>query len=290
MAAGPAPLQSIRVGDVKLTWLPDGEGRFSATGFLPPSTDEDWRRYPYAIDGDGRMVVSLGGMLVQTPSNTVLIDVGIGAHRFETPIGFSAGGDFLRSLAESGVAPEEVDTVVYTHLHLDHVGWTSVEADGEHRLRFPRARHVMHRDEWAFWQGKDDHIGMPRDSMEKPLETHGSLALLEGDREIVRGLNLVHTPGHTPGHASVVVTSGDERVYVLGDVFHSPAQVEETWICFADTDPDAMRRTKEAILKELQAPATVTAGTHFPNAVFGRVVAVGRKPHWVMGTDAGAPA
>jgi glyoxylase-like metal-dependent hydrolase (beta-lactamase superfamily II) len=284
MAAVPAPLETVRVGDIRLTWVPDGEGIFSATGFLTPSTDDEWRsRHSDHIDADVKMVVSLGGMLVQTPSSNVLVDVGIGAHRFDTPIGYSAGGEFLNSLARTGVTPEQIDAIVFTHLHLDHVGWTGEEGDQGYRLRFPNARIVMHPDEWSFWEGKDDHIGMPLESMEKPIVERGALELLSGDREIVPGLNLVHTPGHTPGHASVVVTSGDERVYVLGDVFHSPAQVEDTWVCFADTHPDAMRSTREAILKELQLPGTLTAGTHFPNTIFGRVVPVERKLHWVMG-------
>jgi glyoxylase-like metal-dependent hydrolase (beta-lactamase superfamily II) len=189
-------------------------------------------------------------------------------------------------LALAGGSPEKVDTVVFTHMHADHVGWCAVGGDGDYRLRFPRARHVMHRDEWKFWEGKDDHTGMPLESVEKPLRD--SVKLLEGDHEIVHGLNLVHTPGHTPGHSSVVVTSGNERVYILGDVLHSPAQVTEAWACFADSDAATSKATREALMKELRKPGTVTAGTHFPNSIFGRVVVSERKPHWVMGT--GAPA
>jgi glyoxylase-like metal-dependent hydrolase (beta-lactamase superfamily II) len=184
----------------------------------------------------------------------------------------------------AGVNPDQVDTLVYTHLHADHVGWSSVETEGGYRLRFPAARHVMHRDEWKFWEGKDEHTGMPMESLEKPLRE--SVSLLGGDEEIVPGLNLVHTPGHTPGHSSIVVTSGGERVYILGDVIHSPAQVSETWACFADVDAAASKSTKEALFAELQKPGTITAGTHFPNSIFGRVVSVERRPHWVMGTGA----
>jgi glyoxylase-like metal-dependent hydrolase (beta-lactamase superfamily II) len=289
MPAVPAPLEIVRVGDIRLTWVPDGEGVFSATGFLVPSSEDEWRsRHENDVNADGKMVVSLGGMLVQTPSNTVLIDVGIGPNRFDMAIGYSAGGDFMKSFEKTGVKPEQVDAIVYTHLHLDHVGWTSESGPDGHRLRFPNAKIVMHPDEWAFWEGKDDHIGMPLESMEKPIKANDALKLLKGDSEIVPGLNLVHTPGHTPGHASVVVSSGGERCYVLGDVFHSPAQVGETWVCFADTDPAAMKSTKDAILKELQLSNTLTAGTHFPNTIFGRVVRVERKLQWVMGTGAGA--
>jgi glyoxylase-like metal-dependent hydrolase (beta-lactamase superfamily II) len=284
MAAVAAPLESVRLGNTKITWLPDGVGLFKATAFIVPTTDEQWARHPEDVDADGMMVASLGGVLVETPTNTVLIDVGIGDHKLEIPIGSAQGGEFMKNLARAGMVPDGVDTVVYTHLHADHVGWSSAKGEDGYRLRFPRARHIMHRDEWKFWEGKDDHTGMPLESLEVPLRD--SVKLLAGDESIVPGLNLVHTPGHTPGHSSVVVTSGNERVYILGDVLHSPAQVSEEWACFADTDPAVSRATREAMLRELQKPGTVTAATHFPNSIFGRVIAVERKLHWVMGTTA----
>lgn len=284
MSASPAPFEAVRVGDIRITWLPDGVGRFKATAFIHPTTDEDWRRHSDAIDAEGMMIASLGGVLVETPGNIVLIDLGIGEHKLEIPIGSAEGGRFLQSLAQAGIAQDQVDTVVYTHLHADHVGWSSRHTDDGYRLRFPGARHVMHRDEWSFWEGKDEHTGMPMESLEKPLRS--VVTVLNGDEEIVPGLNLVHMPGHTPGHSSVVVTSGGERVFILGDVLHSPAQISEPWYCFADVDAEASRASREAVIEELQKPGTITAGTHFPNSVFGRVLQVERRPHWVMGAGA----
>jgi glyoxylase-like metal-dependent hydrolase (beta-lactamase superfamily II) len=285
MAGVGAPLESVRVGDIRVTWLPDGTGLFKATAFITPTSESDWARHPDSVDEAGDMiVVSLGGLLVETPDNVVLIDTGIGEHKLEIPIGKAEGGRFLESLAKAGVSPDKIDTVVYTHLHADHVGWTSKQAGDGYRLRFPQARHVMHRDEWGFWEGKDEHTGMPLESHEKPLRER--LELLGDGGVIARGMTLVHTPGHTPGHAAVVVESQGERVYVLGDVLHSPAQVSESWVCFADTDPAASKSTKEALMRELQKERTITAGTHFPNSIFGRVVAVQGKPHWIMGAPA----
>jgi glyoxylase-like metal-dependent hydrolase (beta-lactamase superfamily II) len=281
MPAVGAPRESIRVGDIRVTWVPDGIGLFSPTAFLEPSTDAEWReRHPDAIIADGRMLVSLGGMLVQTPSHTVLIDQGKGPERREIEIGFAEGGELMNSLTAEGVAPEQVDAVVYTHLHLDHIGWTSVAGLDGYRLQFPNARHLMHRDEWKFWEGKDEDIGLPLESHEKPLRER--VELVGGDTQIVPGLTLVHTPGHTPGHSCVVVESQGQRVYVIGDVMHSPAQVSETWVCFAEVDFEQSRDSREMLLRELQRSDTIGAGTHFPNSVFGRVVAVDSKPHWVM--------
>jgi glyoxylase-like metal-dependent hydrolase (beta-lactamase superfamily II) len=283
MPAVPAPLESVRVGDVRITWLPDGVGRFKPTAFVVPSTDEEWARHPDAMDSNGMMVCSLGGVLVETPSHTVLVDTGVGEHKVELPIGSSEGGQFLHSLSAAGTMPEKIDTLVFTHMQADHVGWAGAGHDGDARLRFSNAQHVMHRDEWKHWEGKDDHIGMPK-ALEDPMRDN--VRLIGGDDEIVPGLNLVHTPGHTPGHSTVVVTSGDQRVYILGDVIHSPTQVSENWMCFADTDPAQSRATRDALMKALAKPGTLTAGTHFPNSIFGRVLITERKPRWVMGTSA----
>src|SRR5438105_7938431 len=109
MPAVPAPLETVRVGDIRLTWLPDGVGHFSATGCLVPTTEDEWRsRHANDIDAAAKMVVSLGGMLVQTPSNTVLIDVGIGPHEHDNPIGHTIGGEFLKNLETTGVKPDQV--------------------------------------------------------------------------------------------------------------------------------------------------------------------------------------
>jgi glyoxylase-like metal-dependent hydrolase (beta-lactamase superfamily II) len=286
MAAVGAPLERVRVGDIKVTWIPDGTGAFKGSAFLPPSTDEEWKeRHSDDIDELGRMVVSLGGMLVQTPDNIVLIDTGVGNHKLELPIGYSGGGEFLKSLAKAGVTPEQIDTVAFTHMHADHVGWISEGVGDSYRLRYPNARFAMHPGEWSFWEGKDDHVGMRLESMEKPMRE--KLDLVGDGGTIVRGVTLVHTPGHTPGHASIVVESQGERVYVLGDPIHSSAQISESsWACFADADAAVARSTREALIRELQKGGTITAGTHFANSVFGRVVPVQGKPHWVIGAPA----
>lgn len=135
MPVSPAPLESIRIGEVRIRWLPDGVGRFKATAFIQPTTDEDWGRHPEAVDADGMMIASLGGALVETPGNIVLIDLGIGERKLEIPIGSAEGGQFLQSLAAAGVSPHRVDTVVSTHLHADHVGWSSSKTDDVHVLR-----------------------------------------------------------------------------------------------------------------------------------------------------------
>jgi glyoxylase-like metal-dependent hydrolase (beta-lactamase superfamily II) len=271
----------VRIGDIRVTWLPDGVGRFKATVFLADTTVEGWARYPDAADEEGMLVCSLGGVLVETPDNVLLIDVGVGNHKIEIPIGGAEGGRFFESLSTTGVSPEQVDVIAYTHMHADHVGWTSVAAGDGWTLAFPNARHVLHRDEWAFWEGKNDPSGMPLESMEKPLRDR--VELVGGDQSVIPGVTLVHTPGHTPGHSSFVVESQGERVFILGDVLHSPAQISESWVCFADDDPAAARATKEAVMRELQKAGTLTAGTHFPGSIFGRVIPMEPKPRWVMG-------
>src|SRR5205807_2506225 len=145
----------------RLTYLPDGETRLNPTAFFPASTEDAWKLHPEWLDGDGQLLCSLGGLLVETGDRRVLIDTGFGPRHAEFP-GFGPfdGGRLLQSLSEHGHEPGEIDTVVFTHLHLDHVN-ASVRRDGDGwALAFPRAKFLVRETEWHHWVGKNDPTGM----------------------------------------------------------------------------------------------------------------------------------
>ena len=156
MTAQPARQSSISVGDIRLTYLPDGEGHLSATGVFPASTDVRWQPHHQWLDDDGWWVASIGGFLVETGDRKVLVDLGFGDQTFEAP-GFARaqGGRYLDSLKQAGVLPEQIDTVVLTHLHSDHTGWISHQGS----LTFPNATYLLGSDEeWTFFQ---EHTDVP---------------------------------------------------------------------------------------------------------------------------------
>ncbi len=283
MPARPAPQQSIDVGDIRITTLPDGEAHFAPTGMVPGSDEATWRAHPELLDADGWYVTTLGGFLVRSADRTILVDLGFGSVSVEVP-GFAraSGGALLENLRRAGVGPEQVDTVVYTHLHSDHTGWTSIGED--HRLTFPNATHVIGSDaEWQFWREHPDTPFAPDPvTVSGPMEARLEVA---GDgHSVAPGVDLVATPGHTPGHQSVVVSSGSARAIILGDVLHCPLQISAPeWGVVFDVDPDLARRTRERQLAELEGSDTVLACSHFPEVVFGRVLPGERSRTWLTG-------
>ena len=287
MAAEPARLNHIMVGDFRITYLPDGVTRLSPTDFLVNSTAEKWKLHPEWLDSGGQLVASIGGLLVEAGDRKVLVDTGFGAkHTDIPPFGPFDGGNLLKSFAAAGVDPSQVDTVVYTHLHLDHIGWTS-KATGEGReLSFPKARYLIRSAEWKFWTGRNDPAGPSEAEVEDPL--HNRVELIDGDTAVAPGINMVSTPGHTPGHTSYVISSGTQRAIILGDTVHCPIQLEEQeWSCAFDVDRAMARASREKLLAELEDPSTVAAGGHFSDFTFGRIMRAQGKRQWVVATKTG---
>jgi glyoxylase-like metal-dependent hydrolase (beta-lactamase superfamily II) len=266
-----APVRSMTIGDIQVTYLPDGETRLAPTAFFPASTDEGWKLHPEWLDDEGRLLCSIGGFLVQSGDRKVLVDTGFGPRHVEFP-GFGPfdGGQLLDSLAEAVVQPDEIDVVVYTHLHLDHVNASVRQDGGAWSLAFPNARFLIREAEWNQWAGKNDPAGIYE---ETEAAIRDRIDLFDSDRTVAPGVSVMSTPGHTAGHNSIVISSGTERAIILGDVVHCPVQLEEQeWGCVFDVDPALARSTREKLLDELEGSGTLVAGGHFSDFNFGRVM------------------
>jgi len=278
--AEPAALSTVTVGNAGITYLPDGYGRYDPVPMFPASTAAGWQLHHDWLDADGRLPLSFGALLVRTSDQRILVDAGYGEKTVEVPgVATRVGGRLLHSLGTVGLKPSDIDMVIYTHLHHDHVGWTSQLAGDGRSLTFANARHLVRRPEWDYWRGTDNIPGPSLADVQQPLE--GRIDFVEDGEAIAPGLSLIATPGHTPGHASVIVSSGAERAIILGDVVHCPVQLEEAdWACLADVDPELGRRTRERLWQELADPSTVTAGGHFADFTFGRVMRAEGKLIW----------
>lgn len=271
MVARPAGLASLAVGDIRLTLIPDGYHRADPVRTFPDSTTADWDAHPHLLDERGRIVMTMGTLLAELADGTrVLIDLGFGPRTIVlADLGMEFwGGRLLSSLAAAGLRPADIDVVLYSHLHIDHVGWT---ANQDAVLTFPRARHVMSRPEWDYWTDAPEMIGPSEQDLAALADR---VELFDGEAAPVPGISVIPTYGHTAGHCSFLVSSGTERAVVLGDAIHCPLQITNPeWAFSADANPGAAKRAREHLLRELDAPDTTVVGPHFPDAVFGRVLA-----------------
>lgn len=274
-----AKLSSIQIGRVKVTYLPDGGGIVTPEALYPASTAAGWQHYPELLDNDGKFLTTIGSFLIEMDDQKIAVDTGIGPVHLDFP-GFGPffGGRYLESLAEAGVKPEEVTQVVFTHLHLDHCGWTTVEKDGDRTevggraLTFANARHFASKTEWDSWYGGDNPIGPHPEFVQRPLADR--IEFLEEGQTVAPGITVLSTPGHTAGHISLRIESEGETGYILGDVLHGTMQLtEKDWSVAFDADQATARASREKILGEVAQPGVVVAANHFSNAVFGHIVA-----------------
>jgi glyoxylase-like metal-dependent hydrolase (beta-lactamase superfamily II) len=249
-----------------ITPLSDGELRVPAEALLN-------RPLPDEFTGDdGLMAVNFGGFLIRTPGHVVVVDAGIGAGALPE-LGI---GTFPERLRAAGVAPEDVDTVILTHLHFDHVGWVGL---------FPHARHHAHAIDWAYWvtdatpetgPGREDFGAIPAPERLAPLAD--SIVLHDGERtEIVPGVTLRLAPGHTPGHC--IVEAGDR--ILLADAAHNPAQLlRDDYESVTDVDPALARATRAALAQELIERGALATMTHDAGNRFGRLTLEGGERRW----------
>jgi len=152
--------------------------------------------------------------------------------------------------------------------------------DDTWRLAFPKARFLIRSHEWSHWSGKNDPAGLYEETEEAIRDR---VELYDSDRTVAPGVDLSSTPGHTPGHNSVVISSGPERAIILGDVVHCPVQLdEEEWGCVFDVDPALARSTRDNLLAELEGSSTIAAGGHFTDFSFGRVMRGEGRRLWTV--------
>jgi glyoxylase-like metal-dependent hydrolase (beta-lactamase superfamily II) len=275
-----------RVGDVTVTKIVEMEVTGGSRFILPQATYEEilpiaWL-HPHFADERGRLKMSIHALVVETADRRIVVDTCLGNDKQDRriPAWNNLHGPFLADLATAGFPRDSIDTVLCTHLHVDHVGWNTMLADGPGGQRiwiptFPRARYLMGRVEFGHWRGQHERADMAAvfaDSV-APVFDAGLVDLVESDHRICDEISLVPTVGHTPGHVSVHIASRGQAALITGDFMHHPCQIAHPeWCSTADSDPAAARRTRERMLQELSQTPTLVIGTHFAGATAGRIV------------------
>ena len=275
-----------RIGKVTVSKIVELEVTGGSRFILPQATYEEilpiaWLQ-PHFADERGRLKMSIHALIVETPDRRIIVDTCLGNDKQNRriPTWNNLQGPFLADLAAAGFPRESIDTVLCTHLHVDHVGWNTMLEGGTNGTKtwmptFPRARYLMGRVEYEHWRRqheRDDMNAVFADSV-APIHAAGLADLVETDHRICDEVNLVPTLGHTPGHVSVRIQSEGEEALITGDFMHHPCQIARPdWSSLADSDPDAARRTRERMLQELCDRPVLVIGTHFAGATAGHIV------------------
>lgn len=270
-----------RIGDVTVTKVVELEMTGGSRFLLPQATREavqpiDWLR-PHFADPDGRLIMSIHSFVVETPNRRIIVDTCLGNDKQNRKIPHwnDRQGPFLADLEAAGFPPASIDTVLCTHLHVDHVGWNTMLRDGRWVPTFPQARYLMGRAEYEHWSTNQAHADMQlilADSV-TPIIEAGLATLVETDHALGDGISLVPTVGHTPGHVSVRIVSRGEEALITGDFMHHPCQIAHPeWSTLADTDPEQGIRTRLEMFGRLADTPVLVIGTHFAGATAGRIV------------------
>jgi glyoxylase-like metal-dependent hydrolase (beta-lactamase superfamily II) len=263
-------IRSLRLGETKVTYVPDGEVQLAPQGWLPDTDAQVWAAHPEYLDDSGYLVAGIGGLLVEHGDRALLIDAGFGPRSAPAEpgnvIGAIRGGALLDNLAELGRAPQDIEAVAFTHLHTDHVGWAYHRAPGSDRSYFAGADFLVPEPEWAgrhAAQGTDKEVVA---ALEPQVRT-----VADGE-EVFPGLRVRFVPGHTVGHAAYVLTSGGQRLIAFGDALHLPIQIgHPEWSAVLDHDRARAADFRHRLVAELAEPDTIGFGGHFADVVFGRV-------------------
>src|SRR5580658_10141522 len=264
------------IGAVTVTRIVELETVGGTRFVLPEATREVGWLLPHFADEAGRLRMSIHALVIRTPERRILVDTCIGNDKERRIEPWSRMQTrFLADLEEAGFPPGSIDTVLCTHLHVDHVGWNTMLVDGRWLPTFPNARYLMGRTEFEYWRGQAEagrgEPGVFFDSVQ-PVWDLGLVDLVETDHRLCAEVSLAPTLGHTPGHVSVRIASGGQEALITGDFLHHPIQMAHPdWASTPDFDPAQGIRTRERMFAELARDRPLVIGTHFAAPTAGHV-------------------
>jgi glyoxylase-like metal-dependent hydrolase (beta-lactamase superfamily II) len=272
-----------RIGNVEIARIVEVNAwEDDITMLLPEATPEYVQQFkwlvPHFATPAGKMIISFQCFVLRSQGRTVMIDTCIGAERErEFDVFTNMQTTFLEDMAAAGFPHESVTDVLCTHLHFDHVGWNTRKVDGRWVPTFPQARYLLGRREWQHWQHLRDtngyhHMEHLKDAIDPVFEA-GLVTLIDPDFRVTDELTLIPTPGHTPGHVSVLIESAGQSAVITGDLMHNPIQiaVPATEARF-DMDKARGARTRVEFVERFNNSGTLVIGSHFSDPTAGHIV------------------
>jgi len=279
----------FQVGDIQCIAVSDGSHTYVPPNFPPPATllfaNAPADLVKNILQKHGlptpwtEWISSYTCLVIDTGTKLILVDTGAGDLAPTT-------GKLLPNLANENITPQNIDTVIITHGHPDHLGGN---VDANNNPMFPNTDYIIMKDEWDFWttdkaeQKLDEHsrdilINYSRKNL---LPVQDRIHLVDYGTEVTPGVRVVAAPGHTPGHMAVVVSSGNERLFYIADVFLHPVHLEyPDWNCVFDVVPELVPDTRRKLLMQAVDEKALVMAFHLPFPGIGHVVSHANVWQW----------
>jgi glyoxylase-like metal-dependent hydrolase (beta-lactamase superfamily II) len=281
-------MKTWRVGRVEVTrivevWKWEDDIWMVLDGAKPEIVHTQPWLLPHHATTQGRMFINFQAFVVKAGPRRIMIDTCVGADRErQFPVFTHMQTTFLQDLAALGVSTDDVDTVLCTHLHFDHVGWNTRLVDGRWVPTFPKARYLLSRKEYDHWQMLRDtggyHAVNHLSDAVDPVVAAGLVDFIPNDHQISEEIRLLPTPGHTPDHVSVYISSQGEQAVITGDLMHHPIQLAmpEHPATF-DMDKPAGLKTRVEFVNRFRGKPVLLIGSHFAEPGAGYIVRNGQN-------------
>ncbi len=267
-----------QIGKVKITRVVEMQVTGGSRFILPQATRDaikpiGWLQ-PHFADSEGNLIMSIHALIVETPDKKIVVDTCIGNDKKRNiPNWTNLQLPFLEDLQKAGYDRMDIDTVLCTHLHVDHVGWNTMLVDGMWIPTFPNARYLMGDTEFNYWidQEDTDYGDVIGDSV-KPVFEAGLVDLVDLNHQVCEEIYLEPTLGHTPGHVSVHIESEGQHALITGDCIHHPCQIANVdWSSSADFDAEQAIKTRKKLLADYSDKDILVIGTHFATPTAGHL-------------------
>ena len=277
---------TLQIGDVHITGLSDGSISFDPRALFPEESLEIWEpyhdRFPEYFKGQF-FQNNLGSFVFTSGNQRIVADTGFGPHG--DMLGHPAPGELIADFERNGIDLESITTVFLTHLHGDHVGWNLREDQPDRPVSFPNARYRVHETDWNHFTTSemlaDPNRGEATNRSVMPLDAQGVIDLIDGETELAPGVTAFPTPGHTPGHMSLLIASKNERALLVGDILGSPMQATETDLHYSpDWDGPMGIQARKDILDQAERENAVVIGSHLSYPGWGTMIRWEGRRYW----------
>jgi glyoxylase-like metal-dependent hydrolase (beta-lactamase superfamily II) len=264
-------VQRLMLGDFELTAISDGTYPLDGGGLFGVVPKSLWQRRVKA-DENNLVTAGLNAVVVRTGEKTILVETGIGNKLPEKMVKiFGQPAELLENLSAAGIAPEDVDIVINTHLHFDHCGWNTMRRGDKLLPVFPKATYYVQEGEWRHaHEGQRDSFSYLAENYD-PLVEIGQMKLLRGDEEIVPGVLVQVFPGHTRDMQAVVIKSGGKTACYISDLIPTTAHLDLNWVMAFDLYPLQTIESRKRYYAQAIPEKWLTIFTHDPDVPWAYV-------------------